>query len=54
MFEGNDEIRNRIANECKADKAAFAERMFNAGGAGYKNNAIVDLGNGRIEIVRIK
>lgn len=54
VFEGNDEIRNRIANECKADKAAFAERIFNEGGAGVKNYAIVNLGNGRIEIVRIR
>ncbi|EFI9807079.1 hypothetical protein [Escherichia coli] len=54
VFEGNDEIKNRIANECNADKAAFAERMFNEGGAGVKNHAIIDLGGGRIEIVRIK
>lgn len=54
VFEGNDEIRNRIANECNADKAAFAERIFNEGGAGIKNHAIIDLGNGRTEIVRFR
>ncbi|EFG1287512.1 hypothetical protein BR165_001998 [Escherichia coli] len=54
VFENNSEIKNRIANECKANKVAFAERIFNKGGAGAKNHAIVDLGNGFIDIVRIK
>ncbi|HGU2938858.1 TPA: hypothetical protein ACM87M_000924 [Escherichia coli O103:H2] len=54
VFENNSEIKNRIANECKANKVAFAERIFNEGGAGAKNHAIVDLGNGFIDIVRIK
>ena len=53
-FENNSEIKNRIANECKANKIAFAERIFNKGGAGAKNHAIVNLGNGFIDIVRIK
>ncbi|EKP3046816.1 hypothetical protein P3J60_001889 [Escherichia coli] len=54
VFEGNDEIKNRIANECNADKAAFAERIFNEGGEGAKTYAIVNLGNGMVDIVRIK
>lgn len=54
VFEGNDEIKNRIANECNADKAAFAERIFNEGGGFAKTHAIVNLGNGMVDIVRIK
>lgn len=54
VFEGNNEIKNRIANECNADKIAFAERMFNEGGAGIKNYAIVNLGGGMVDIVRVK
>ncbi|HFO6560856.1 TPA: hypothetical protein ACHKTU_000022 [Escherichia coli] len=54
VFEGNDEIKNRIANECNADKDAFAERIFNEGGEGAKTHAIVNLGGGMVDIVRIK
>ncbi|ENB1339664.1 hypothetical protein ABHC03_000854 [Escherichia coli] len=54
VFEGSNEIKNRIANECKTDKVAFAKRIFNEGGRAARDHAIVYLGNGMVDIVKVK